>query len=146
LSTFPHAVVAISSLLASAYVLYYLPLPPVRINILHLDSKSNASPNPHPKPYPPPSTSKRQRPYVQNEKTNELLGEYIVPVNAVLCGILALTELWKGEEWGKGMAVGGGYLPGLVFVVVMWARRELRPMDLGELERLKLRGQGPSVQ
>jgi hypothetical protein len=75
-----------------------------------------------------------------------MLAEYIVAVNAALCGVLALMELWRGEEWGTGMVVGGGYLPGLVFVVVMWARRELRPMDLGELEKLRLRGQGPSLQ
>jgi hypothetical protein len=39
------------------------------------------------------------------------------------------------------MTVGGGYMPGLVFSVVMWARRELRVVDMGELERLRYRSQ-----
>jgi hypothetical protein len=35
------------------------------------------------------------------------------------------------------MAIGGGYVPGLILTVVLWARRELRVVDLGELERLR---------
>lgn len=33
-------------------------------------------------------------------------------------------------------------MPGFVLSVVMWARRELRVVDLGELERLKGGGKG----
>jgi len=72
----------------------------------------------------------------------EMLAKYMVPANAALCGILAFAELWKGREWSEGMGVGGGYLPGLIFAVVLFARRELRTMDLSELERLRDRQKG----
>ena len=63
-----------------------------------------------------------------------LLARYIVPVNGVVCGVLALLELLLGREWREGMMVGGGYLPGLVLSVVLWARRELRSVDMSGLQ------------
>ena len=63
-----------------------------------------------------------------------LLARYIVPVNGVVCGVLALLELLRGREWREGMRVGGGYLPGLVLSVVLWARRELRSVDMSGLQ------------
>jgi hypothetical protein len=40
------------------------------------------------------------------------------------------------------MMIGGGYVTAFVMVVVMFARRELRVVDLGELERLRYRSRG----
>lgn len=77
-----------------------------------------------------------------SEESAEVLSSYIVPVNAALCGILAVGELWKGRDWAEGFVVGGGHLPGLIFVIVLWARRELRVVDLGDLERLRFRTKG----
>jgi hypothetical protein len=80
-------------------------------------------------------------PYISRE-TAEVLKTYAVPVNGVVCAVLAVGELIMGREWSQGVTIGGGFLPGLVFGVCMWARRELRVVDLGELERLRYRGKG----
>jgi hypothetical protein len=121
----------------------------VRINIINLEGERISNPGkgkaiargPDGTPSASSSTQSRPVPYVSEEMAN-LLAKYTVPVNAALCAILAVAELWKGREWSDGMSIGGGYLPGLIFVVVLWARRELRVVDLGELERLKLRSRG----
>lgn len=75
-------------------------------------------------------------PWVADE-VQELLERYIVPGNAVVCGVLAVLEMMRGREWREGMMVGGGYVAGLVLVVVLWARRELRGVDMSELEGMK---------
>ena len=75
-------------------------------------------------------------PYIAGS-TADFLEKYIVSANGLLCVILAVVELFQGRTWGEGMTVGGGYLPGLVMTVVMFARRELRTMDMTELERLR---------
>ena len=67
-----------------------------------------------------------------------MLAKYIVPANAGICVLLAILELLRGRSWSEGVAVGGGYLPGFVLSVVLWARRELRVMDMSELEKLKI--------
>lgn len=71
-----------------------------------------------------------------------MLAKYVVPINGALCILLALVELWQGREWREGMTIGGGYVPGFIMAIVMWARRELRVVDLGELERLRYRTKG----
>ena len=76
-------------------------------------------------------------PYVSDE-TADVLAKYIVPANAGVCAMLAVLELWRGRGWSEGVMVGGGYLPGFVLSVVLWARRELRVMDMSELEKLKI--------
>jgi len=152
LGTIIPSTVAIASFLASAYALYYLPLPPVRINIINLDGESisgGVKGKGKGKGIARgadglPSSGNAQRrpvPYLSEEAAEALAG-YIVPGNAALCGVLAIFELWKGREWSEGLSIGGGYLPGLVLAVVLWARRELRVVDLGELERLRVRNQG----
>lgn len=77
-------------------------------------------------------------PYV-SEDVAEALARYAVPVNAALCVVLAVLELCRGRSWNQGMMIGGGYVPGFVMTVIMFARRELRVVDLGELERLRYR-------
>jgi hypothetical protein len=72
-----------------------------------------------------------------SDEVQGLLARYIVPGNGVVCGLLVLLELMRGREWREGMMVGGGYLPGLVLTVVLWARRELRVVDMSELETLR---------
>lgn len=84
---------------------------------------------------------RRPVPWISDEVA-ELLAKYIVPANGAVCVVLALLELWQGRSWGEGIGVGGGFLPGFVLSVVMWARRELRVVDLGELEKLKYRSKG----
>lgn len=66
-----------------------------------------------------------------------MLARYIVPGNGVVCGLLAVAELVQGREWREGMMIGGGYLPGLVLTVILWARRELRVVDMSELQQLR---------
>ena len=80
-------------------------------------------------------------PYLSEEAV-ELVARYIVPVNAALCAALALVEVWQGREWSEGVTIGGGYVPGVIMMVVMFARRELRTVDLGELEKLRYRSKG----
>jgi hypothetical protein len=89
-----------------------------------------------------PAATKRERrrvPYITNEIA-DALAKYIIPANSAACVLLALLELWRARTWSEGVAVGGGYLPGFVLSVVLWARRELRVVDLGELEGLKFGG------
>lgn len=78
-------------------------------------------------------------PYISDE-TADHLAKYIVPANAGIAILLALLELVRGRSWSEGVVVGGGYLPGVVLSVVLWARRELRVMDMSELEKLKIGG------
>jgi len=69
------------------------------------------------------------------------LCEYIVYLNAALCGVLALREVASGRGWREGMA-GGGLVPGFVFGVILFARTQLRPVDVGSLEKLRYRYKG----
>ncbi|KAF2635145.1 hypothetical protein P280DRAFT_437611 [Massarina eburnea CBS 473.64] len=151
LSTLASSVAALSSLLASAYALYYLPLPPVRINIINstnLQQPSSSSTkgksisrNAYGVKTTEPVAERIPVPYI-SDGAAEMLAKYLVPVNAVLCGILAVMELLQGRALSEGMTIGGGYVPGFVMAVVMFARRELRVVDLGELERLRYRTKG----
>lgn len=62
--------------------------------------------------------------------------KYLVYLNAALCVVLALREVAGGRGWREGMA-GGGLVPGFVFALVLFARTQLAPVDVGELERLR---------
>ncbi|KAF2256339.1 hypothetical protein BU26DRAFT_472519 [Trematosphaeria pertusa] len=148
-STAIPSLAAIISLLASAYTLYFLPLPPVRPNIITLSSMDPTSPSKgksiqrdaHGFKSSTPPSERRPVPYI-SEEVADMLAKYVVPINGALCILLALVELWQGREWREGMTIGGGYVPGFIMAIVMWARRELRVVDLGELERLRYRTKG----
>ncbi|KAF2184421.1 hypothetical protein K469DRAFT_709159 [Zopfia rhizophila CBS 207.26] len=149
-STFLTSFAAILSLLASAYTLYYIPLPPVAAQTM-LDAKSGRSSGKgkavardyegHRANLDISNPSTKTAPFLSPE-IEELVKKYITPVNGTICAILALHELSQGREWRKGIMISGGYVPLFIMVVVQWARRELRVVDLGELERLRYRYKG----
>ena len=137
-----------ASLAASAYTLYFLPLPPRSAGII-VDGENIGKGKGKGKRkggiggyglntggWNEGQAEKKEVPWLSDE-VQELLARYIVPGNGVVCGLLTLLELVRGREWREGMMVGGGYLPGLVLTVVLWARRELRVVDMSELETLR---------
>ncbi|KAF2004838.1 hypothetical protein P154DRAFT_531014 [Amniculicola lignicola CBS 123094] len=149
LSTTIPSLAAITSLLASAYTLYFLPLPPVRADAVP-DPTLNAAKSGVRKGKAilrdetggrGPSTVGEVPvvPFV-SEEVAEGLAKYTILVNGVLVGMLTVVELWSGRSWSEGMMIGGGYVPGFVMGVIMYARRALRVVDLGELERLRYWG------
>ncbi|KAH7084984.1 hypothetical protein BKA63DRAFT_7323 [Paraphoma chrysanthemicola] len=142
------SLVAIISFLASAYTLYFLPLPPVKIGIIHTEDLKKGPPSAKKKKgaggygwkvpsTPEPSTQERKPVPFLSDELADLAAKYIVPANAAMCVILAVVELLRGRTWSEGIEIGGGYLPGFVMSVVLWLRRELRVMDMSELEKLK---------
>ena len=146
LPTLVPSLLALASLAATAYALYFLPLPPRSAGIVvdgqnaptgkgkgkgrsvggyGLGTRASAR-----------QAERKDVPWLSDEM-QELLARYIVPANGVVCGVLAVAEMVQGREWREGMMIGGGYLPGLVLTVVLWARRELRVVDLSELQQLR---------
>lgn len=71
-------------------------------------------------------------PYL-SESTADTVAEYIVPVNRAACGALALYEVWLARDWTEGFMVGGGFLPGVICFLILWARTELRIIDMDAL-------------
>lgn len=108
------AAAAIASLLATAYILYYLPHAP--------ETAGSRRPG-------PPDAGRSVR-------------RHVVPLNGVLSAVLAVREGLAGTGWREGLAGGGGYVPAFVFLLVLVARTQLRPVDVGELERLRYRYKG----
>ncbi|KAF2833837.1 hypothetical protein CC86DRAFT_365628 [Ophiobolus disseminans] len=149
ISTAIPSLLAIASFLASAYALYFLPLPPVKVGIIHLSDLNDSGAKGKGKgkvggygfnmPTVPESPRQERQPvpWISDDVADQL-AKYIVPVNAGIAVLLALLELVRGRSWSEGVMVGGGYLPGVVLSVVLWARRELRVMDMSELEKLKI--------
>jgi hypothetical protein len=123
------SLLALASLAASAYALYYLPFPPINT----LSDRQASSGKRARGSRTNEQAERREVPWLSDE-TQALLARYAIPANGVVCGILALLELLWGSEWREGMMVGGGYLPGLVLSVVLWARRELRVVDMSGLQ------------
>ncbi|KAF2809547.1 uncharacterized protein BDZ99DRAFT_571345 [Mytilinidion resinicola] len=127
LSSWLSALFTITSLLAAAYILYYLPLPPAS-SAPKPPRQRNQNPNPHA--------------HLDIEGESESpLRRYIVYLNGTLVVVLALRELSSGRGWREGMA-GGGYVPGFVYGVVLFARTQLRAVDVGVLEGLRYRYKG----
>ncbi|KAG9199860.1 hypothetical protein G6514_007858 [Epicoccum nigrum] len=123
------SLLALVSLAASAYALYYLPLPPLNT----LSDRQAPGGGRAPSSRTNEQAERREVPWL-SDQSQALLARYLIPANGVMCGVLALLELLRGREWREGMMVGGGYLPGLVLSVVLWARRELRGVDMSGLQ------------
>lgn len=152
------SVASIASLLASAYALYYMPLPPVRVGIISTEElkarqgrggaragmggyawtaprNAIASTKAHTS-----SRNETRTPPYLSPSTIALLSTYLIPANTAICALLTLYHFLfaaQGSSWTDGTQVGGGYLPGLIWGVVLAARRELRTVDFGELEGLR---------
>ncbi|KAF1926029.1 uncharacterized protein M421DRAFT_94172 [Didymella exigua CBS 183.55] len=141
-STFAPSLLALASLAASAYTLYYLPLPPRSVGIIvdgQRVGKRNEKATGRCRLNAAASSARGERvevPWLSSE-VQGILARYIVPGNGAVCSILAVAELVQRREWREGMMIGGGYLPGLVLTVVLWARRELRVVDMSELQQLR---------
>jgi hypothetical protein len=88
---------------------------------------------------PSEKSVRRPVPYLSSE-TQDVIADYIVPVNRAVCGLMALYEVWQQREWSEGFTAGGGFLPGVVCLVILWARTELRIIDMAELEKASARG------
>ncbi|KAJ9642565.1 hypothetical protein H2199_004946 [Coniosporium tulheliwenetii] len=118
-SAFLTALLNLTSLGCTAYVLYYLPLPP--------SSEAQGE-----------GRAVRGSSGLGSAMDDKgPVERHLVYLNGGLCGILALGE-WMGRE-----KVGGwGWLPAVTFVLVLIARVLLRPVDVGGLEGLKYRYKG----
>ncbi|KAF2998162.1 hypothetical protein E8E13_002886 [Curvularia kusanoi] len=123
----------LASLVTSAYTLYYLPLPPRRAEIISGGAGQVGAGRA--RGYKIDGQAERKQVPWLGDEMQELLAHYIISANGVVCGLFAVLEMTKGREWREGMLIGGGYVPGLVFSVVMWARRELRVVDMSELQQ-----------
>ncbi len=143
-STALPSLLAIASLLASAYTLYFLPLPPQQVSIIDtrreskkpgakLGSYSFSAPRDS---QVAGSHQRPEVPYISSEVA-DWLAAYLTKGNIVVAGCLAVHEACWGSEWGHRFMIEGGYLPVLICFVVLWARRELRVIDMSGLERLK---------
>ncbi|OAL48669.1 hypothetical protein IQ07DRAFT_570087 [Pyrenochaeta sp. DS3sAY3a] len=144
-STVLPAAVAIASFLATAYTLYALPLPPQEPESeAAKKAKAKAPQRGYAGKTPPwekeaQKSGRRAVPFV-SEKVADVLAEYIVAANRAVAGVLALLELRSGKHWVEGLGIGGGYLPLVVCIVILYARTELRIIDMDELKRLKKEG------
>jgi hypothetical protein len=152
LYTFLPSLGAIVSLLASAYTLYFMPLPPTKMEPIESSSAKSSSTRRN-KSTGGKSTSgigiygktpswektteksvRRPVPYI-SESTADMIADNIVTINRAICGALALSEVWLERSWSEGFMVGGGFLPGVICFVILWARTELRIIDMDALER-----------
>jgi hypothetical protein len=144
ISTLIPTLLAIGSFLASAYTLYFLPLPPVQISVLNTSDLKKGDSNTWNVPTHAQPDTRGIRTAVPglSDEVTDMVARWIVGVNGVVCVGLGVLELWQGRTWSEGVMVGGGFLPGFVMSVVLWARRELRVVDMGELEKLKYQAKG----
>ncbi|KAF2431915.1 hypothetical protein EJ08DRAFT_648578 [Tothia fuscella] len=117
---------AILSLLITAYTLSLIP---TRFEL-------------HP---PQPQQQQNQSQQSQSQATNTSLSlsplsllfhKYIDHLNAILC-ILLLPFAYQGKVKGREDDVWFACLPGVVFVLIYIVRTQLKPVDLGELRRLR---------
>ncbi|KAF2672802.1 hypothetical protein BT63DRAFT_475403 [Microthyrium microscopicum] len=108
---------SLSSLAATVYTLYYLPLPPID------EGKGKAK--------------------AKSEKDGPL-ETWLMPLNAMLACVLTISGVagmqngLSGWEDGEGMLI----LPFVVFIIVMVGRATLAPIDVDGLEKLKYNYKG----
>jgi len=113
------AFLSISSLLCTAYILHFIP--------------PRAASNPD---------SKGKRPLFRTQAHPDgPIEEYLPWLNAALSSIMALAAVLA---WRKGLLDEAlrNALPAAVFVVVVIARRQMAPLDIAELERLRYEYKG----
>ncbi|CBX91947.1 hypothetical protein LEMA_P046530.1 [Plenodomus lingam JN3] len=127
------SLVHIASLLASAYTLYYLPLAPTAMQPID-GAPVPAAPTSRIPPWERTGETPGRRPVPWlSASTADFLAQWLVVGNRALCGVLALYDVFLGTAWADRLAVGGGFLPGLVCMLILWARTELRIIDVEQL-------------
>lgn len=116
------SLLSISSLLCSAYILFFIPL---TTSIAPFST----------------SVAKLQSPCVIANQRVDVRGPieaYLAILNLLLAGVLAVTG-WLG---GSAKGVPFPALPGVVFGVVSMARLVMGSVDVGELQGLRYRYKG----
>ncbi|KAL1304746.1 hypothetical protein AAFC00_003687 [Neodothiora populina] len=118
------AVLSITSLVGTAYILFLLPL--------RFDDDADGSNL---------SARKRgKRPAYKGDPRGPA-ERFIVLLNALLCLVLGLVAV---VAWRRGSVEGfwRGVLPGAIFSVILFARSQMTAVDVVELERLKYNYKG----
>lgn len=134
-STVLPSLVSIASLLATAYTLYFLPLPPTEMEPIDGKPVRGSYKTPPWEKKASEKSVRRPVPYISSQLADHL-ADYLVMVNRAVCGALALWEVWIGSDYSKALGVGGGFLPGVICMVIVYARTELRIIDMDSLEKL----------
>jgi hypothetical protein len=121
--TYLLALLSITSLLSTAYILYYLPAGKTgiaEIDALNVKEKSK----------------ERRLPRLGEVVDKGPIEMYLPYLNLGLSGVLALAGLLVGGK-GAELFSGFGYLPGLIYGFVIVAKVVMGSVDVGELEDLK---------
>jgi len=105
---------SMTSLLSTAYVLWYIPprLPtqPIVRGITPV--------------------------YALHYQADGPIEEYLPWMNGALGAVLSFMA-WADYRRGRPEDVWKGLLPAVVFAIIMFARTQMRPLDVGGLERLR---------
>ncbi|GAB7348117.1 hypothetical protein MBLNU459_g6136t1 [Dothideomycetes sp. NU459] len=107
---------SLSALGGAAYILYYVPLPH------EIDPKG-------------------KRPMYAAADARGPVDKYLASLVALLSAVVALAAV---VAWRKGFVdeAWRGVLPGAIFLIVMFARSQMAPLDVQGLERLKYNYKG----
>jgi len=108
------AVLSISSLASTAYVLWYFP----------------------PRIPTQPLVRGKTPVYALHYQADGPIEEYLPWLNGVMSALLAMMA---GVDYRRGRPedMWRGLLPGMIFAIVMFARTQMRPLDVAGLERLR---------
>ncbi|KAK4998675.1 hypothetical protein LTR66_002143 [Elasticomyces elasticus] len=110
------ALLAISSLLSTAYILHFIP--------------------------PAKPDRKGKRPvYLAQAEDGGPVRKYLISLNAGLCGVLVFVALaaWKKDRPEE---IWRGLVPGVTYAIVTYARSQMVSIDVGQLERLRYEYKG----
>lgn len=113
------ALLSVSSLLSTAYILHYIP----------------------PKATPAPDPKGKRPMYQTRDNGDGPVEQYLVLLNAVLSGAVAVAAM---VAWNRGLAAEAwrGVLPAAIFGVVIIARTQMAPVPFDGLERLRYEYKG----
>ncbi|KAF2840764.1 hypothetical protein M501DRAFT_1014762 [Patellaria atrata CBS 101060] len=114
---FVHVLISMESILMSAYIMYFFPLPP-----------------PVPDKYRTPWDS------IEIDSVGPL-AKYLVYLNGML-SMMAFLNSWAATRKTGGDYILQGVIPGFIFILFMIVRIQLRPVDVDGLERLKYHYKG----